>query len=448
MSFDSYHKWLGIPPEQQPPHYYQLLGISVNEQDAEVIQTAAQRQRASVEDHLHGKHHREATQLIFELDEAELTLSSPELREDYNKRVKLVLKRQKSKQSGRNLDPDSNRPAGEGSGLMHRFLGIMSVILAGFLIMAYFSYQLPRTEEEKKELRAQPISVEKKQPAPVPPVVSEKKENPEPAPASLAKTQAEAVAWIFSVGGKVTLQGGKVIEAAADLPPSPFEIFAINLVKCDITDATLANILPLTSVQTLLLTETRIADNSIAVINQLQNLQSLFLPGTGLSGQEIAQLSAQLQLRTLHINNNMRLNDEDIKYIVQYPQLTRVSIAETSITSRGLAEMASLKNLIALQIHLSKIDDQGLAQLQAFPQLQELFLGGPLNSEQAVLNAAQNLKQLGVLWIFDVPLTDAGVNRLANMPNLNVIKLIRTNATDAAVNRLRAALPDAKITVE
>ncbi len=144
----------------------------------------------------------------------------------------------------------------------------------------------------------------------------------------------------------------------------------------------------------------------------------------------------------------MRLNDEDIKYIVQYPQLTRVSIAETSITSRGLAEMASLKNLIALQTHLSKIDDQGLAQLQAFPQLQELFLGGPLNSEQAVLNAAQNLKQLGVLWIFDVPLTDAGVNRLANMPNLNVIKLIRTNATDAAVNRLRAALPDAKITVE
>jgi len=448
MSFDSYHKWLGIPPEQQPPHYYQLLGISVNEQDAEVIQTAAQRQRASVEDHLHGKHHREATQLIYELDEAELTLLSPELREDYDRRVKLVLKRQKSKQSGRNLDPDSNQPAGEGSGLMRRFLGIMSVILAGFLIMAYFAYQRPRTEEEKKELRAQPISVAKKQPAPVQPVVSEKKENPVPAPAPLAKTQAEAVAWIFSVGGKVTLQGGKVIEGAADLPPSPFEIIAINLMKSEVTDATLPNILPLTSVQTLLLSETKISENSMPVINQLKNLQNLFVPGTNLTGRGIAQLSDQLKLKTLHINNNMRLNDEDVKYIVQYPQLTSVSIAQTSITDRGFAEMTSLKGLTTLQIHLAQIDDQGLEQLQAFPELQVLLLGGPLNSEQAILNAVQNLKKLGILFIFDVPLTDAGVNRLANMANLKQIQLIRTKITDAAVNRLRAALPDAKITVE
>jgi hypothetical protein len=25
--FDPYRKWLGIPPKDQPPHYYRLLGI-------------------------------------------------------------------------------------------------------------------------------------------------------------------------------------------------------------------------------------------------------------------------------------------------------------------------------------------------------------------------------------------------------------------------------------
>ncbi|QDV48276.1 hypothetical protein [Gimesia fumaroli] len=204
MSFDAYHKWLGIPPEKQPPHYYQLLGISVNERDPEVIETAAQRQRSILEENLHGPHRQAASQLIFEIEEAELTLLSPELREEYDRQIRLVLKKQKRKQSGHNLDPDSNRPAGEGSGLLYRFVGIMSVILAGFLIMAYFEYQKPRTEEEKKKLRAQPINVEKKLSAPAKPVVTEKSKPPAP----IAKTEAEAIAWIFSQGGKVTFNGG------------------------------------------------------------------------------------------------------------------------------------------------------------------------------------------------------------------------------------------------
>lgn len=447
MSFDSYHKWLGIPPDQQPPHYYQLLGISVNELDTEVIQTAAQRQRASIEDHLHGAHHREASQLIYEIEEAELTLLSPELREDYNKRVKLVLKRQKSKQSHRNLDPDSNQPAGEGSGLMPRFLGITSVILVGFLIMAYFAYQRPRTEEEKKVLRSQPISM-KKQPAPTKPKVTEKKENPVPTPAPIAKTEAEAIAWIFSVGGNIRTKTGQKIERIADLPQNPFEITIVDLNQCDITNATLANILPLSSVHSLLLNGTKIADNSIAVINQFTNLRNLYVAGTNVTNQGLSQLSDQLKLQILYVNNNLGLDDEVIKTVIQYPKLMRVSLAETLVTSRSLEAMTSLNDLIGLQIHLTKIDDKGLEQLQAFPELQELFLGGPLNSEQAILNSLQYLNKLKTLWIFDVPITDTGVNGLATMSDLNEIRLIRTQITDANVNRIKAALPDTKITVE
>ena len=35
--FNAYHKWLGIPLEEQPPHYYRLLGIPLFEKDREVI---------------------------------------------------------------------------------------------------------------------------------------------------------------------------------------------------------------------------------------------------------------------------------------------------------------------------------------------------------------------------------------------------------------------------
>src|SRR5687768_18381170 len=39
--FDPYHKWLAIPPEEQPPHHYRLLGIKLFESDPDVIESAA-----------------------------------------------------------------------------------------------------------------------------------------------------------------------------------------------------------------------------------------------------------------------------------------------------------------------------------------------------------------------------------------------------------------------
>ena len=40
--FDPYYKWLGIPPGEQPPNHYRLLGVSLFEPDADVIDAADQ----------------------------------------------------------------------------------------------------------------------------------------------------------------------------------------------------------------------------------------------------------------------------------------------------------------------------------------------------------------------------------------------------------------------
>ena len=46
MSFDPYHKWLAIPPEEQPPNHYRLLGVSPFESDPDVIENAADQRMA------------------------------------------------------------------------------------------------------------------------------------------------------------------------------------------------------------------------------------------------------------------------------------------------------------------------------------------------------------------------------------------------------------------
>ncbi len=40
-AFDPYHQWLGIPPHEQPPHFYRLLGLQRFESDPIVIGNAA-----------------------------------------------------------------------------------------------------------------------------------------------------------------------------------------------------------------------------------------------------------------------------------------------------------------------------------------------------------------------------------------------------------------------
>lgn len=86
--FNPYHVWLGIPPEEQPPHHYRLLGISLFESNARVIAIAAQRQMAHVKTFAVGEH-AEATQSILnELVRAKLCLMDPAKKAAYDQSLK------------------------------------------------------------------------------------------------------------------------------------------------------------------------------------------------------------------------------------------------------------------------------------------------------------------------------------------------------------------------
>jgi curved DNA-binding protein CbpA len=85
--FDAYHKLLGIPPEEQPPHYYRLLGLREFEEDTEVIEAAARRQLAFLSSQQIGPQGRWAKRLSDEITKARDCLLSPERRAEYDQRI-------------------------------------------------------------------------------------------------------------------------------------------------------------------------------------------------------------------------------------------------------------------------------------------------------------------------------------------------------------------------
>jgi hypothetical protein len=90
-SFDPYHKWLGIPPEEQPPHHYRLLGIGLFESDPDVIEGAADRQMAHVQTHKTGPNTTYSQQLLNELAAAKLCLLDPAKKLAYDEELKARL---------------------------------------------------------------------------------------------------------------------------------------------------------------------------------------------------------------------------------------------------------------------------------------------------------------------------------------------------------------------
>ncbi|MBN1912469.1 MAG: hypothetical protein JW818_22295 [Pirellulales bacterium] len=84
---DPYYQWLGIPPEEQPPNAYRLLGIRLGEDNTEVIRTAAERQMAHLRTFQLGEHSELSQRLLNEVASARAILLDPRKRAEVDRKL-------------------------------------------------------------------------------------------------------------------------------------------------------------------------------------------------------------------------------------------------------------------------------------------------------------------------------------------------------------------------
>ncbi len=86
--FDPYRQWLGIPPKEQPPNHYRLLGIGPFESDPDVISNAADRQMTHVRTYQSGKRSELSQQILNELAAARVCLLDPSNKAKYDSQLR------------------------------------------------------------------------------------------------------------------------------------------------------------------------------------------------------------------------------------------------------------------------------------------------------------------------------------------------------------------------
>jgi len=90
-AFDPYYKWLAIPPKDQPPNHYRLLGIELFETDPDVVSNAADMRMTLVRSFQGGKHEELSQKLLNEISAARICLLDPAKREEYDLQLRSKL---------------------------------------------------------------------------------------------------------------------------------------------------------------------------------------------------------------------------------------------------------------------------------------------------------------------------------------------------------------------
>ncbi|MBC8355609.1 MAG: LamG domain-containing protein [Planctomycetes bacterium] len=82
--FDPYHKWLGIPPAEQPPNHYRLLGLNLFESDPDVIENGSDRQMTHLRSFQTGPRMKECQRLLNEVAAARVLLLEAQKKAAYD----------------------------------------------------------------------------------------------------------------------------------------------------------------------------------------------------------------------------------------------------------------------------------------------------------------------------------------------------------------------------
>ena len=86
--FDPYYTWLGIPPQEQPPHHYCLLGVRPFEDNPEVIEHAADQRMMHLRTLHTGEHAALSQRLLNEVAAARICLLNPDKKAAYDEQLR------------------------------------------------------------------------------------------------------------------------------------------------------------------------------------------------------------------------------------------------------------------------------------------------------------------------------------------------------------------------
>ena len=114
------------------------------------------------------------------------------------------------------------------------------------------------------------------------------------------------------------------------------------------------------------------------------------------------------------------------------------------LTDDGLVHVASLKNVVSLNLKNTQITSSGLVHLKGLVSLRRLHLEMTAVDDEGIVHL-KGLAKLEYLNLYATKVTDKSLKQLAGLGKLRRLYLWQTSVTDGGTSQLAQALPGLKI---
>ncbi|KAJ0989338.1 hypothetical protein J5N97_007694 [Dioscorea zingiberensis] len=137
----------------------------------------------------------------------------------------------------------------------------------------------------------------------------------------------------------------------------------------------------------------------------------------GVNNSALWALTGMGCLKELDLSRCSRITDTGIKHLLSIPNLEKLFISETGLTTDGVMLVCSFKNLVVLDMGGLPVTDEALCSLQALTQLEHLDLWGSKISDDGavVLKMFPRLSFLNLAW--------TNVTKLPYLPSITCLNM-------------------------
>lgn len=204
---------------------------------------------------------------------------------------------------------------------------------------------------------------------------------------------------------------GAPVSGTAFAAPGWAKVRELNLARAAVSDEGGAAVLALPLLARLSADRTPVTDAGLPGLARAKNLVELSLSGT-------------------------RITDVSVRLAMQSESLRALDVSETNTTGAWLAGLPERPRVRKLSVARTKFDDAGAALLVRFPSLSRLDASGCERLTDKGLAALAALRALTAIELSDTAAGDATAAALAKLPELTDAGFGRSKLTDAGAKLL------------
>ncbi len=152
-------------------------------------------------------------------------------------------------------------------------------------------------------------------------------------------------------------------------------------------------------------------ENDLVYLENINNIMVFRMSRGFITEKVVESIRTQKKLRVLDLENT-NLTDKGLQQIcLNHPNLERLLLNNTPVTSEGLKYIGKLKKLQILELRATKIHDEAVVYLSEIKNISTLELSNTDITDKSI-SYLMNFKKLGLMYIVHTKITKEGAQIL------------------------------------